>query len=53
MYTSTSYQRMRTPVLIPRQRDGEPRQQGCVHPRRPGRNTDRHEAIARSRGFRR
>jgi hypothetical protein len=52
MYASTSYQPMRTGVLIPRQRPGKPRELGCVHPQRPGRSNDRRKAIAESAGTR-
>lgn len=55
MYASTSFQRMRTRVIIPRQRSAPgqpvgPRQLGCVHPRRPGRSNERRQAIAASLG---
>lgn len=52
MYTSTSYQPMRTGVVIPRQRPGEPREPGCITRQRPGRTNDRRQAIAESAGVR-
>lgn len=58
MHTSTSYQPMRTPVILPRQQRPEPgepvkpRPQGSVHPARPGRSTERRRAIAESAGAR-
>ena len=52
MYTSTSYQPMRTGVVIPRQVEGKPREAGSVPRQRPARGNDRRRAIAESVGVR-
>lgn len=52
METSANNQRMRTGVVIPRQRPGEPREPGCITRQRPGRSNERRAAINESAGVR-